>query len=445
MSRTIVVGAGVAGLAAARRLAEDGHEVLVLEAADRPGGKLRGERVAGVVADVGAEAMLHRRPEGAALADAAGLQLVHPTQAATRIWTRGALRRLPRTLMGAPLDLDDLAETGILSDAGLARARAQRPVSVDGDASVGDLVAARFGDEVVDRMVEPLLGGVYAGQARRISTLCAAPQLLDLAARPDFTLPPAPEPAAPVFAAVDGGMWQLPAALADDLAGRAGSEVRYGAPVTAVRRDGTGFVVDTAAGAERAEQLVLAVPAAPAARLLAEVAPDAAAELSEIRYASVAVVTLAFRAGEAAAVDIGASGLLVPPVDGRRIKAATFSFAKWDWVRAAGAADDLLVLRTSIGRFGEEATLQVPDAELVAASLTDLTEATGLRAAPLDAHVQRWGAGLPQLWVGHLERVARIRAAVAGVGGLAVCGAAYDGVGIPATIASAHRAVAALG
>lgn len=447
VSRAIVVGAGVAGLVAARDLAAAGVDVLVLEGSDRAGGKLRAGSVAGVRVDVGAEAMLHRRPEGTALALDLGLPLTHPTAASSRIWTRGELRPLPRTLMGAPLDLDQLDASGILSADAMARARRQRTVSLgpDEDESVGRLVAQRFGEEVVDRLVEPLLGGVYAGQARQISVRSAAPQLVELLARADVTLPLPPAGAAPVFAAVDGGMWRLPDALAADLAGRPGVEIRYDAPVTAVRRTGAGFVVGTAAGEEAADLLVLATPAAPSARLLADVAPQAAAELAEVRYASVALVTLAYRAedpGVAEALDVGASGFLVPPVDARRVKASTFSFAKWDWVRAAGAG--LLVLRTSLGRFGEEASLQVPDDELVRVSRADLAEATGLLAEPVDTVVQRWGGGLPQYWVGHAARTARIRTAVATVPGLAVCGAAYDGVGIPATIASAHRAAASL-
>ena len=134
----------------------------------------------------------------------------------------------------------------------------------------------------------------------------------------------------------------------------------------------------------------------------------------------------------------------MPPVDGRAIKASTFSFAKWGWVRAAGAEHGLVHLRTSIGRHGEEAALQRSDEELVTASLGDLAEAAGITASPVATHVQRWGGGLPQYAVGHLDRVARIRAAVASVPGLALCGAAYDGVGIPAVIGSARAVVAGL-
>ncbi|MFC7504560.1 protoporphyrinogen/coproporphyrinogen oxidase [Nocardioides sp. CPCC 206347] len=445
MSRAVVVGAGVAGLTAARDLAIAGHDVLLLEATDRPGGKLRAGEVAGVTVDVGAEAMLHRRPEGTALATDLGLPLAHPTAATSRVWTRDALRPLPRTLMGAPLDLDQLEASGILSPEGMRDARHQHVQHPTWDVSVGELVGGRFGQEVVDRLVEPLLGGVYAGQARHISARAAVPQLVDLIARDEFTLPTPPADAPPVFAAVDGGMWRLPAALAADLRERPGVEIRHGATVTAVRRTGSGFVVTTAAGDESADLLVVATPAAPTARLLADLAPAAADELRQIGYASVALVTLAFRADEADVaerLDLGASGFLVPPVDDRAIKASTFSFAKWDWVRTAG--EGLLVLRTSLGRFGEEASLQVADEDLVTVSLKDLASATGLSAAPVDAVVQRWGGGLPQYWVGHLDRVARIRAAVAEVPGLALCGAAYDGVGIPATIGSAHRAIADL-
>jgi oxygen-dependent protoporphyrinogen oxidase len=136
------------------------------------------------------------------------------------------------------------------------------------------------------------------------------------------------------------------------------------------------------------------------------------------------------------------SGFLVPPVEGRTIKAATFSANKWSWVQSQ--APDLFLLRTSVGRQGEEAQLQRSDDELVAVALADLSEALGARLpVPVDSHVQRWGGALPQYTVGHVQRVARIREHVAGVRGLEVAGAAYDGVGVPACIGSGRAAAEA--
>ncbi|WP_457207881.1 protoporphyrinogen oxidase [Nocardioides sp. P5_C9_2] len=440
MRDVVVVGAGIGGLTAARDLVAAGRDVLVLEGSPQVGGKLRRESVAGVTVDVGAEAMLARRPEGVALAHDLGIEVVHPTPAASQVWSRGALRRLPRSLMGVPFDLDDLASSGVLSPEGLARASVERVGAVaDGDVSVGDLVADRLGDEVVERLVEPLLGGVYAGSARRISAAAAVPQLLAMARRGSLldqaaVIVPS---GAPVFAGVAGGMGRLAERLADGL------EVRTSATVRRLEQvpGGWRLTVGSAAAPETltARAVVLATPAAPTARLLDEVAPGAARDLARIETASVAVVTLAF---DAAAVEHLAdrSGFLVPPVEARGIKASTFSFAKWDWVRRAG--DGLAVLRTSLGRHGEEATLRQPEEALVATSLTDLGAMAGLTAPPVGTHVQRWGGGLPQYAVGHVDLVARVRAALPP--GIAVCGAAYDGVGIPAVIGSAHRAAAAL-
>jgi len=444
----VVVGAGIAGLTAARDLVAAGHEVVVLEASDRVGGKVRRASVGGVDVDVGAEAMLNRRPEGIGLARELGLDVVHPTTASSRIWTRGQLRPLPRTLMGAPLDLDQLEASGILSSEGIVRARHETgglfSTEPDRDISVGELVATHFGDEVVDRLVEPLLGGVYAGYAHGISARAAIPQLVALASRGSITQQGAalPVPSEPMFAGLVGGM----GTLVDRLA--AGLDVRTGMVARGLTRTATGFrlVIGPAPTpyVEEAELVVLATPAASSTRLLAELAPAAASELAAIDYASMVVVTLAVRAADAPELaTTTASGFLVPPVDGRTIKASTFSFSKWAWVREAGG--ELLLLRTSLGRLGDEIGLQRTNDELVAASLTDLHAAIGLTATPVDAHVQRWGGGLPQYAVGHLDRVVRIRSAIARVPGLAVCGAAYDGVGIAACIGSGREAAAAIG
>ena len=291
--------------------------------------------------------------------------------------------------------------------------------------------------------------GSTPGTRELLSARATVPQLVEQAARGRLLDTAVPTTDVPVFAGLPGGMGTL--AEAQLAAVRAaGAEVRPGATVRELERTGTGFAltVGPMTDPERvtADAVVLATPPAPTARLLASIAPQAAAELAGIETASVAIVTFAFPADGVAAIEVTeSSGFLVPPVEGRAIKASTFSFAKWAWTGAVGAAAGVAHLRTSLGRHREEASLQATDAELVEVSLSDLAELTGLRARPVDAHVQRWGGGLPQYAVGHLDRVARIRAAVAGVPGLAVCGASYDGVGIPAVIGSAHRAARELG
>ena len=454
-TRVVVVGGGIAGLAAATAVRRERPdvEVVVLEASPEVGGKLRLAEVGGVTVDVGAEAMLNRRPEAVALARAVGLgdRVVHPATISANIWSRGRMHTMPRSLLGVPVDKHDLADSGILSAQGVARAAMDAVLPEtridDRDVSVGWLIEERFGREVLDRLVEPLLGGVYAGHAREISARAAAPQVVALLDRERSMMKAAASAVAgssasgdPVFAGLVGGVGQLAPALA------AGLDVRTGVTARDLVRSAEGgwhVVVGPAWAPElvRADAVVVATPASPTARLLAAVVPDAALELATIEYASMAVVTMAFPA--ARFPEVTGSGFLVPPVDGRQVKAATYSFQKWDWVRESGRSVDdggLVVVRTSIGRHREEQQLQVSDEELVERSLADLGTAVGLTVRPVDQHVQRWGGGLPQYAVGHLDRVRRIRSAVAAVPGLAVCGAAYDGLGLPACIASAELA-----
>ncbi len=458
----VVVGGGIAGLAAgaAVRRERPDVEVSVLEGSPVVGGKLLRAEVAGLTVDVGAEAMLNRRPEAVALARAAGLgdSVVHPRTISAALWSRGRMAPMPKTMMGVPLDARLLAESGVISRSGLARAAldAVLPATrLDGqDVSIGWLVEERFGKEVVDRLVEPLLGGVYAGHAREISARAATPQVVALLGTDRSLMRAAsaatagrPDSDTPVFAGLVGGVGALPEAVARS----AGLDVRTGATVRDLARAGGGgwnLVVGSTHDPEvvHADAVVLATPARATGRLLSDVVPDAALELARVETASMAVITLAFRARdlpeELRTGDV--SGFLVPPVDQRRVKAATYSFSKWDWVRDAGRGaldgEDVLVLRCSIGRHREEQVLQVDDAQLVQTALEDLADAVGLSVRPVDSHVQRWGGGLPQYAVGHLDRVEHIRAAVARVPGLAVCGATYDGLGIPACIASAEKA-----
>ncbi|WP_447040637.1 protoporphyrinogen oxidase [Streptomyces sp. DSM 118878] len=447
----VVIGGGVAGLAAAHRLlvTAPGTRVTLLEASDRIGGKLHAGEIAGVRVDLGAESMLARRPEAVALAREVGLgeRLQPPATATASIWTRGALRPMPKGhVMGVPGDASALA--GVLSDEGLRRIEQDRelpPTEVGDDVAVGAFVAERLGREVVDRLVEPLLGGVYAGDAYRISMRSAVPQLFE-AARTHASLTEGVraiqakaarnQQTGPVFMGIEGGVGQLPLALADSVRAR-GGEIRTGTPVTGLRRTPRGWQVSTRDDAIDAESVVVAVPAYAAAALLGVEAPAAAAELAGVEYASMALMTLAYRRREADLPE--GSGFLVPPVDGHTIKASTFASRKWGWI--AEEDPDLLVLRTSVGRYGESEILGRDDAELLDLSRRDLRAATGLAAEPVATRVTRWHDGLPQYPVGHHARVARIREHVGRLPGLAVCGAAYDGVGIPACVASANAAV----
>src|ERR1022692_2466637 len=485
-SRVVIVGGGVAGLAAAFFLRGRGAEVTVLEGSPRLGGKLAVSDVAGIAVDAGAEGLLARRPEGVALITALGLadQLAFPGTTTASIWTRGTFRALPRRqFMGVPADLDEVERSGLLSPAGMAAARqdAERPATRrDGDVSVGEHVGARFGHELVDRLVDPLLGGVYAGRSdqlsfeatlpgraegsRRHSSLAEAAAAVlgpvasgqsvpasapvagggpvslgaggsarsvgapDLAPASSGAQPASP---APVFTTLAGGLGALPAALAS----ASGAVIRTGAMVRELARtaDGWQLTVGSARAPESiaADAVILALPARPASRLLSSVpgadAAMAARALAEIDYASMAIVTVAYPAA-AFPAPLGGSGYLVPAVDGRPVKAVTFSTVKWPHLAArvpatgdlaarvpatgdlatrdpavgpvaAGGADTgppLHIVRCSVGRVGEESVLQRDDRDLVALAGADLAAATGVAGTPVDSRVTRWGGGLPQ-------------------------------------------------
>ena len=459
-----IIGAGIAGLAAAFFLRDEPAQVIVLDGAARPGGKLAVAEVAGCPVDVGAEALLTRRPEGTGLIEAAGLggELVPAGTTAARIWSRGEMRPLPaRQFMGVPADAAGLAQAGLLSPAGLARARQEPDLPSthrDGDVPVASYVAARFGQEVVDRLVDPLLGGVYAGRCEELSFEATLPALAG-ASRRHATLtaaaaallpPPAADHAAsdgaasaprpPVFSSLAGGLGTLPPALAT----ASGAQLRTGAMVRELVPTDRGWrlTIGSAHAPQwlDADAVILALPARPASRLLAGVpgAAAAAAALGEISYASMAIVTLAYPVAAFPRLP-DTSGYLVPAVDGHPVKAVTFSSVKWPQLRQRAA--DLIFVRCSLGRIGEEQVLQRDDGELTALAAADLAAATGVRGAPTASLVTRWGGALPQYTVGHLDRVARIQASLAAQPRLAGCGAAYAGVGIPACIATARAAV----
>lgn len=438
-----------------------GATITLVDAADRPGGKLRREPVAGVALDVGAESVLARRPEAIDLMSELRLEVTHPATTAASIWSRNELHPLPKgTLMGIPSPAS--SALGVLSSDEVARAEHETPWTAGDfdDVSVGDYVAARLGDAVVDRLVEPLLGGVYAGQARQLSLRACLPAVF-AAVKAGATLTEAAREAGatsalssagsatPVFAGLDGGVGRLAESLLESLRG-IGVRIRSGTIVRELHREAEAsgaawsVVVGPRPQPERilADAVVLAVPATPASRLLAPIAAQVSQDLAEIEYASMAIVTLAVSATDRDGdghLPLDGSGFLVPAVEGRTIKASTFTSSKWTW--AAQAAGDLSFLRASVGRHGETSDLQRPDDELVGLTVAEISEALGHQLPRVvDTHVQRWGGALPQYTVGHVDRVARIRAGAAAVPGLELAGAAYEGVGVPACIGTGRAA-----
>ncbi|WP_255822916.1 protoporphyrinogen oxidase [Amycolatopsis sp. GM8] len=440
--RVAVVGGGISGLTAAYRLRAglgDGATITVFESAERLGGKLCTVELAGQAYDVGAEAFLARRPEGRALIEETGLadRLTHPTKARSTIRAGGQQVGMPGgTVMGVPGSVEAVAD--VLSEDGRRQVAAEPdlpPVRLDGDVALGELLRGRFGDELVDRLVDPLLGGVYAGGADGLGLRATVPALasaIDEGARSlteaAHGLIPTATSGAPVFGTLVGGL----GVLVDRLVELAKPDLRLNTLVRGLTRLPTGFRLDLVGETVDVDAVLLAVPAPAARRLLVDVVPSASAALSEVEVASMAVVALALP-GDAAVPD--ASGVLIGAREGFNAKAFTFSSRKW-----AHLDDGPLLVRGSVGRFGEPGALKADDDELVRLVRADLAELTGVTTEPIDTYVMRWGGGLPQYGVGHLDVVARVEQAVAEVPGLAIAGAALHGVGIPACIGTAGAA-----
>lgn len=459
--RVAVIGGGVSGLTAAYRLRcllGADASIVVCEAGEQLGGKVRTATLAGRPFDMGPEAFLARRPEATELAAELGMagELVHPTGVRSRLRSGGALTGLPGTMMmGIPAAPD--AAAGVLSEAGSDRVAAEQqlaPVALgDGDRSLGALLRERFGDELVDRLVDPLLGGVYAGGADGLGVRATMPGLaaaLDdgagsvtaAAAR----LLPANPSSAPVFATCRNGL----GSLLESLVTASAAEIRTSTTVRSLVGDGSGrwrLTVGAAAPehAPRAATLdvdgvVVATPAPSAARLFGDACPAAAREYDTIELASMAVVSLALPPGtelpEASGTLLGAGERRA---DGSPFAAKAFTFSARKWPHHGGT-DAPVPVRGSVGRFGEPGALRYSDEELLRQVRTDLAEISGITAEPVDSVVTRWGGGLPQYGVGHGVRVERIERALADVPGLEVAGAALHGVGIPACIGTADAA-----
>jgi protoporphyrinogen/coproporphyrinogen III oxidase len=453
-----VVGAGITGLVAARRLVAAGARVVVLEERDRTGGQLRGATVAGRHVDIGAESVFTAAPGPLELIAELGLtdRLVPASRGTTWIWTERGLRPLPEGFTPAgPSRLGPVLRSGVLSVRGMLRAGLEPfvPAAPGGDRrdggdhhddlAVGAYLERRFGREVTDRLVDPLLGGLHAGDVRRLSLRAATPQLAALADRHRSLLlrrRPAPRPG-PTFVTLAGGL----ATITDRLAAELDEvTIRSRTRVTRVERTGSGhprlsFVDGSWCDVDG---VVLATPAHVAAELLTAGSPAAAAGLSQLRAASVVVAALAY---PIAIADVPAiakgTGVLVPSTRPTLLKAATLLSTKWPH----HVDGEVFLVRVSAGRAGDDRAIELDDGSLRDRLHDELAQATGLRHAPLDATVQRWPAAMPQLEVGHHQRLAAVGAALArDLPGVVLAGAPYHGPGLSACLRSATLAVEGL-
>lgn len=446
----MVVGGGITGLVAAHTLLRaegpSRPRVTLLEADGRLGGKIRSEPLAGQAVDVGAESLLARVPAALELCRELGIEreLVTAGETAISVWARGRLRGLPSGILGGlPDGLGPVLRSGILSPAGVARASLDLvfPRSpADGDRAVGELVERRLGRQALDRLVDPLLGTIYATSCDSLSVRATAPQL-DAIAREHRSLilglraakQPAPR-AGPLFVTLPGGLERIVTRLSEEL-GEA--ELRRGVRARLLKHAPEGRYRLTVSDGEPllADGVVIAVPAYQAARILSAIGLTAASELQSIGYSSTVVVTLRYP-GSAAPGPLHGSGFLVPQGERRLLGACTWLSAKWPHLAATGE----IWLRCSIARASIASALGLDDATLIARVTDELREAMALSGMPLSAHVTRWEHALPHYEPGHLDRVARIEQQLDRLPGVTLAGAAYRGMGVPQCIMQGRAA-----
>jgi oxygen-dependent protoporphyrinogen oxidase len=435
--RVVVVGAGVAGLSTAHRLlgADPRLDVTVLEADERPGGRLRTARVGDLHLEAGPDSFVARKPWAVDLCRELGLELEGPSASGAYAWTERGLVELPPTALGIPAEMNELARWPGLSRSGRARALAdlvRRARPAPRDEALGALLRRRLGDEATESLVAPLLAGLFAGDVDRLGVQATFP---DLAAwERDFgslirgakAALAAGRSSGPMFLRPIGGVSSIVRALEGAIGGE---RIRAASAASDLARDGSSFVARTGAGEVSADAVVLATPAFGSARLLEKLAPDASSAMAEIRYVSTGVVLLVYEAGTSDAVP-DASGFVVP-AGHAPMTAATFLSRKWPDPAFGARA----VLRCFVGASGSEDVLDAADEDIVDAVCRHLAALLPLPERPETAAVLRWPRSMPQYEVGHRERVAAIGEALPP--GIFVVGNAYDGVGVADTVRGA--------
>ncbi len=431
MKRFAVVGGGITWLAAAYELrcCDDDADVVVHEASPRAGGKVRTSEFAGRAVDEGADAFLARVPWGLDLCRELGIDttLVSPAASKAYVWWDGALRAIPPgTVLGVPTDPSTFDAPGLV-DGPLVARPAAAPLAEGVDVSVGALVRPQLGDDLFERLVDPLIGGINAGDCDHLSVRAVAPQLAAAAERDeDLTRglrTGATAPQGPVFHSPVGGMGALVDALLAWLRAHR-VDVRTSSQPALTDLD--------------ADEVVVTTPAYEAARMLDDVAPRAAKELASIAYASVAMITLAYPR-HALGRELDGSGFLVPRGTGLLVTACSWSSSKW--AQLAPAEGGSIVVRASVGRIDDERFVALDDDALVQQVTGELATTSALRGAPVDVRVTRWLRSFPQYEPGHLERVASIeRLLEEEAPHVVVTGAAFRGLGVPACIRQGREA-----
>jgi protoporphyrinogen/coproporphyrinogen III oxidase len=447
--RTVaVVGGGFAGLLAAREIAKlTAARIVLHEADERFGGKVLTTDVDGIQVEAGPDSFLDRDTDTVAgICRSVGLkdELISPAVFGGRVWVKGRLATLPSpSLYGMPTTPQAALACTALSMRGRMRAAAEQSIprfSPDGDVSVGDFVRRRFGDEVLDRLVDPLLAGTRAGDVNEMSLAAALTQVYEIAVEHGSVMRGGASDMseqAPQFKGLRSGMQSLIEALRRNIGMRV--ELRYGDRIeTLIDRGDYYDLVSSTGRLATADHVVLCVPAFVASKLLRGVDDRLAQTLEGIEYASSASVGLTYRP-ESVPVPAGASGILVPSAEEKTISGCTFFTTKWPHV---APGDERQLVRCFVGRSGKHRALDLDDYALAAAVHDDLKEITGVASEPIGARVTRWERSLPQYRVGHPTRMDMVSGLLEGHPRLALAGAGYWGSGLPDVARGVYRAVA---
>lgn len=446
--RVAVIGGGITGLVAVHHLlnAEPRVDVVLYERSATLGGKIRTASLGEggeLTAECGPDGFVNKGSEIPSLCETLGVhgELVASAPGGVSLWSRGRLRRLPSSLvMGLPVDPMRMLGSGILRPHELLRVAFDLVLprtSVSRDLTVAELIGTRMGRAVVERLVEPLLGGIYAGSADLLGVDAALPGLRARLGQRRSLIRVLRAGTPGVGAGVStlrGGLERLTDALHRDAA-RRGAAIRLRSPVAAIHPSPSrGYELLTADGVpDSVDAVVVAAPAGAAAAMLRSLSPAAAGALELIPYASVAVVSLLYPSA-GFTVPPQDNGFLVPRGEARLLRACTWTTTKWPHL----ARDGVVLARCSVGSFTDHRPAQTSDDALVHLVHGELQVAVGVTLAPYQALVTRWDQAMPQYVAGHRDHVAAVRAALPP--GVILAGAACEGVGLSACAAQGRGA-----